>query len=414
MSLNLDAPAWKQVALGEVAATSKERVDPSDGTVNRYVAGEHMGTDDLQINRWGDPMEIDLGPAFHRRFRPGQILYGSRRTYLRKVAVADFDGVCANTTFVVETRDEDVLLQEFLPFVMSCEQFHAFAIAESKGSVNPYVNWSDIARYEFRLPPLDEQKRIAALLWAIEGHRRELLHLLEATLAEFKLARLALLTIGPRGAWRTAELHPECMNSWADDVPNGWKSETLVSVGRVRAGATPNRSQQGRYFDGGDIRWVKTLDLNEDVLITTDEMITDVAVAETSVKVNPAGTVLVAMYGGFGQIGRTARLGVDAATNQAVSAVLDLRPDVDARFLHEVLKAGRPKWRKVAASSRKDPNITKADVENFEFPLPPLDQQAEIIANLDTILASVDALREESVALGAVRGSLLEEIFGAR
>jgi len=176
----LDKSAWKRVTLGEVAATSKEKVDPYDGTVDRFVAGEHMDTDDLKIHRWGDSGQVDLGPAFHRRFRPGQVLYGSRRTYLRKVAVAEFGGVCANTTFVVQSKDPGVLLQEFLPFVMTSEPFHAFAIAESKGSVNPYVNWSDIARYEFDLPPLEEQARIADLLWAIERHRRSLATSLQA------------------------------------------------------------------------------------------------------------------------------------------------------------------------------------------------------------------------------------------
>jgi len=170
MSLGLDKSAWKRVAFGDVAKASKEPCDPSDGSVDRYIAGEHMDTDELKIRRWGDIGDGYLGPAFHRRFRVGQVLYGSRRTYLRKVAVAEFDGVCANTTFVIETRDENVLLRDFLPFVMTSEPFHAFAIAESKGSVNPYVNWSDIARYEFDLPPLDEQQRIADLLWAIEKH----------------------------------------------------------------------------------------------------------------------------------------------------------------------------------------------------------------------------------------------------
>lgn len=191
MSLELDKSAWKRVKLGEVVATSKEKVDPSDGSVDRFIAGEHMDTDDLKIHRWGDPSEVDLGPAFHRRFRPGQVLYGSRRTYLRKVAVADFDGVCANTTFVVESKDPGVLLQEFLPFVMTTEPFHAFAITESKGSVNPYVNWSDIARFEFDLPPLDEQKRIADLLWATEAEllaRRAVLDAVDTLIAEFCLS----------------------------------------------------------------------------------------------------------------------------------------------------------------------------------------------------------------------------------
>lgn len=179
MSLNLDTTAWERRTLGDIARASKEKVDLTDGSVDRFIAGEHMETDDLKIHRWGDVSEVDLGPAFHRRFRPGQVLYGSRRTYLRKVAVADFDGVCANTTFVVETKDENLLLPEFLPFIMTSEPFHAFAIAESKGSVNPYVNWSDIERFELDLPPLDEQKRIADLLWAIERHSRSLTSLLD-------------------------------------------------------------------------------------------------------------------------------------------------------------------------------------------------------------------------------------------
>jgi type I restriction enzyme S subunit len=174
MNLGIDTSGWVRIAFGEVAAASRARVDPSDGDIDRYVAGEHMDSNSLKIRRWGDPRETNLGPAFHRPFRPGQVLYGSRRTYLRKVAVADFEGVCANTTFVVETKDPTVLLQEFLPFVMSAEPFHAFAVAESKGSVNPYVNWSDIERFEFDLPPLDEQKRLADLLWAVERHRRSL------------------------------------------------------------------------------------------------------------------------------------------------------------------------------------------------------------------------------------------------
>ncbi len=102
------------------------------------------------------------------------MLYGSRRTYLRKVAVAEFDGVCANTTLVVDPKDEAVLLRAFLPWVMTSERYHAFAIAESKGSVNPYVNWSDIAKFEFDLPSLDEQQRMADLLWSVERHHQSL------------------------------------------------------------------------------------------------------------------------------------------------------------------------------------------------------------------------------------------------
>src|SRR5436190_22767014 len=115
---------WRSVAFGDVVRLVKERVNPKTAGLDRFVAGEHMDTDDLRIRRWGSIGDGYLGPAFHMRFKPGQVLYGSRRTYLRKVAVADFEGITANTTFVLEPKDATVLLPELLPFIMQTEPFH--------------------------------------------------------------------------------------------------------------------------------------------------------------------------------------------------------------------------------------------------------------------------------------------------
>lgn len=156
---------WRRVRFGDVVRNVKENVDPVQAGIERYVAGEHMDTDDLPLRRWGKVGVGYLGPAFHRKFVKGQVLYGSRRTYLRKVAVARFDGVCANTTFVLESASED-LLPELLPFIMQTEAFNEHSVKQSKGSVNPYVNWKDLAWYEFALPSKPEQERIADILWA--------------------------------------------------------------------------------------------------------------------------------------------------------------------------------------------------------------------------------------------------------
>lgn len=160
---------WRWVRFGDVVRQVKDRVDPVTARLERYIAGEHMDTDDLRIRRWGDIGDDYLGPAFHMRFKPGQVLYGSRRTYLRKVAVADFAGICANTTFVMEPSSDE-LLSEFLPHVMTNEAFHGHSIKQSKGSVNPYINFKDLTWYEFALPPVDEQHRLVEVLAAaIEG-----------------------------------------------------------------------------------------------------------------------------------------------------------------------------------------------------------------------------------------------------
>ncbi len=157
---------WTKVAFSDVVRQVKDRVDPEESGLDRYVAGEHMDTDDLRIRRWGMVGDGYLGPAFHMRFKPGHVLYGSRRTYLRKVALADFEGITANTTYVLESSDSAVLLPQLLPFIMQTEAFVRHSIRESKGSVNPYVNFSDLAWFEFALPPIEEQRRIVAAMSA--------------------------------------------------------------------------------------------------------------------------------------------------------------------------------------------------------------------------------------------------------
>lgn len=131
------------------------------------------------------------------------------------------------------------------------------------------------------------------------------------------------------------------------------------------------------------------------MICSTAEVITQQAVRDTRLKVHPPGTVLIAMYGGFRQIGRTGLLGIEAATNQAITAITCNPQRLNSRFLLMVLNARNEYWRSVASSSRKDPNITRADIETFPLPLPPLRQQAA--------LASFAALCEqEGRALDAV------------
>jgi type I restriction enzyme, S subunit len=167
--------AWTKVSFGDVVRQVKDRIAPDQSGLERYVAGEHMDTDDLRVRRWGEIGNGYLGPAFHMRFKPGHVLYGSRRTYLRKVAVADFEGITANTTYVLEPNDPSVLLPELLPFIMQTEPFTRHSVRESKGSVNPYVNFSDLASYEFALPPIEEQRRIVQALQSVDSTQEALL-----------------------------------------------------------------------------------------------------------------------------------------------------------------------------------------------------------------------------------------------
>ena len=166
---------------GDLVREVKEKVDRNNNPYEYYIAGDHMDTDELHLLRRGAFEGSDVGPAFIRIFKPGQVLYGSRRTYLRKVAVADFEGITANTTFVLESKDESILLQRLLPFIMQSERFVQYSIKRSKGSTNPYVLFSDLADYEVELPNIETQKKLAELLWAMDSVKMSYKKLITAT-----------------------------------------------------------------------------------------------------------------------------------------------------------------------------------------------------------------------------------------
>lgn len=184
----VDRSDWKPVKFGQVAIQKKESVDRDNTDLTWYVKGEHMESEDLHIRQWGELADEYLGPAFIRKFNKEDILYGSRRTYLRKVAIAHFDGITSNTTFVVNAN-EKLILKELLPFVMLSEGFAKHSIKNSKGSVNPYINWKDIANHEFLLPPKDQQAHLAELLWAADESLEDMTKT-RTTLQNLKQAKL--------------------------------------------------------------------------------------------------------------------------------------------------------------------------------------------------------------------------------
>jgi type I restriction enzyme S subunit len=158
--------AATRVAFGDVVRLSKERTsDPDADGFDRYVGLEHIDPGDLRIHRWGDVAD---GTTFTNVFRPGQVLFGKRRAYQRKVAVPNFEGVCSGDIYVLESNDPTLLLPELLPFICQTEAFLEHAVGTSAGSLSPRTNWASLASYEFDLTDADTQRRGAAALGAVE------------------------------------------------------------------------------------------------------------------------------------------------------------------------------------------------------------------------------------------------------
>lgn len=156
---------WKTVKFGDIARNVSERVEPQDTDLEIYVGLEHLDPDSLRITRWGSPADV-IGQKL--RVRPGQIIFGKRRAYQRKVAVADFDGICSAHAMVLEAIPE-AIIPEFLPFFMQSDMFMNRAVSISEGSLSPTIKWKTLANQEFPLPPLESQKRLINILGKVKG-----------------------------------------------------------------------------------------------------------------------------------------------------------------------------------------------------------------------------------------------------
>ena len=168
------------------------------------------------------------------------------------------------------------------------------------------------------------------------------------------------------------------------DIPDSWEWIRLGNIGDWGAGATPSR-QHPEYY-GGDVLWLKTGDLNDGVIQDTSEKITEAGVANSSVKVNQPGNILIAMYGAT--IGKLGIVGKTLVTNQACCGCTPFKGIYNLYLFYYLLSA-RNRLIELGSGGAQ-PNISKTKIENFIFPLPPLEEQKRIVTKIEKIMNSIN------------------------
>lgn len=236
----------------QMATLINDRVDnPAESGVERYVGLDHLDADSLRIRRWGEITDVE---STKLRFQPGDIIFGKRRAYQRKLAVADFEGICSAHAMVLRAKG-NVVLPEFLPFFMQSDRFMERAVAISVGSLSPTINWTTLAAEEFALPPIEEQRRLSDALRALQSVRERLLdvHELGETLRDSLLVQLidGAHGGGTSGASRDGR--------W-DSLPLGGRYE--VALGKMLSPKTRTGDAQVPYMRNANVQWGR-LDLSD-------------------------------------------------------------------------------------------------------------------------------------------------------
>lgn len=215
---------WKETRLGDVCTRVNDIwSDRTKWYFDRYIGGDDFDPGEIRVRR-SKPIkgnEEVIGYQFQWRFQPGDVLYVVKNPRLRKAGVVDFEGICSISSFVLRS-DNSKLIQELLPFLFQTENFVFHACNNAHGSTNPFLNWKDIAKYKFLLPPIEEQKKMSFILWEIEKHIKKTENLIQVTEKLKKGLLQELLTKGTG--------HKEFKKTELGEIPVDWQ---IVSLGEI-------------------------------------------------------------------------------------------------------------------------------------------------------------------------------------
>ncbi|MCU6434619.1 restriction endonuclease subunit S [Undibacterium sp. Jales W-56] len=360
-------PGWKVWRFDQMATNVNVRIDnPSESGMEHYVGLEHLDADSLKIRRWGTPHDVE---ATKLMFKKGDIIFGRRRAYQRKLGVAQFDGVCSAHAMVVRAKPE-VVLREFLPFFMQSDLFMDRAVEISVGSLSPTINWKTMAVQEFALPLVDEQRRLVGIFDALEE--------ISESLGDATAASTVLKSSLAERTFPISEVRTFL------EAPDAYRGRPLVRLGDIATLQVGFPFKSAEYAPHGD-RLLRGSNVGVNRLIWDDAITCYWPVArrhEVSNYVLNAGDLVIAMdrpfiAEGF-KIARIAESDLPALLLQRVGR-FRLTGEITPEYLWAFLHSESFKWQLQRMQKGTDlPHISRFDIEGTLIPVLTLDEQTAV------------------------------------
>lgn len=382
-----------RVRFSDVVKRINVFVDREQTDLLYYVGGEHIDSDTFMVRKKGLIKGATIGYKFHFGFQPGHILFMSRNPHLRKCSMVDFAGVCSDSTYVVETRDENVLLQKYLLIEMQSDRFWKWAEENKSGSVNYLINYCTLDSYEFDLPPIEEQRALSEKLWAANDLKEKYQNLIVATDEMLKA--------------KFREMFGECGGQGAECGVEGRQGGGLVSFkecyAKMLGGKTPSMSRPDFY--GGTIPFVKSGDVRGDYLSNGALWLSDAALKEGGAKYVPAGSVIVVVRSAtLKNELRVAIANNELVINQDLKAFVP-RDEFDSQFLMHAIRL-----RTFELLSKVQTMVTShleiSDLDQILIPKVPICVQREFVAIANAAEASKAELKKSIASLDDVMRGL--------
>ena len=361
------SPGWSRVKFGDVVRLSKTKSkDPLSDGFERYVGLEHLDPGDLRIRSWGNVAD---GVTFTSVFRPGQVLFGKRRAYQRKLAVAEFSGVCSGDIYVLETKDAKVMLPDLLPFICQTDAFFDHAVGTSAGSLSPRTNWTSLADFEFALPKIEEQHLLATVLQTYAA----------------TLDALQNLEVAAR-ALRKSLLFDKA------EAIRRYNSVTLESVVEDGRPITYGIVKPGLPYEGG-IPVIKVRDFPDGVVVDDDLLLTspEIEKAYKRSRLLP-GDLLFSIRGTVGRMAFVPEA-LEGAQITQDTARLTVSSQFDSRYVRYMLESPNAVSQvKASTMGLAVQGINLGDLRKVKIPACDLIQQVELADELDQISLGIQSV----------------------
>lgn len=392
MSAEQLPPGWRKVKFGDVVRDVKNTTkDPATDGLERVVGLDHLDPESLPLRRWDELADLPDGTSFTRTFKAGQVLFGKRRAYQRKVAVPDFDGICSGDILVFEPSSPD-LLPEFLPYLVQSDGFFDHALGTSAGSLSPRTKWQELAKYEFALPPLDEQKRIAEALETATN-------LAEAFNAAAAQVDVVLTALENEVAERSVG---EDRSTAVVDLVEADRPVTygILKPGTGHPGGVP--VVKVRDFPDGSIRV-------EDLLLTSPKI--DDEFKRSRLR---SGDILISIRGTVGRVAPVPPA-LEGANITQDTARLSIRPEHDGVYVLHMLRSRfvqRQLHSRTTGLAVRGINI--GELRKVLIPTPALEEQRALAQRLSQLVQTKQKAQQSGREAALVARALREDLLSGR
>ena len=400
---------WDVVRLGDVTEKTKQK-DPrkTPEWKFKYVDVSSICRGALKIAECKLCQGKDAPSRAKRLVKNKDVIFATVRPTLKRLTLIneEFDGEICSTAFCVLRATENILNPLYLFYAVQRDVFIDEFEKVQRGASYPAITDSDVKNRKIPLPPLPEQHRIAAVLSAVQDAKEKTEAVIAAAKSLKKSLMRHLFTYGHVPA-EEAESVP-LKETEIGLVPEGWLLDVIGNRTKLSSGGTPNRGTP-EYWKNGTIPWVKTGEIDYRLIIDTEEKITKIGMDNSSAKLFPKGTLLIALYGQGITRGRVAILGMGAATNQACAAIFPSE-EIIVEFLFYYLQYSYNKIREMSHGAQQK-NLSAQIVKTFPVVIPGIDEQNQIIEILSTVDKKIEAEENKKKALDELFKSLLHNLM---